>query len=427
MFPLKNILKHLIILLAGLIIIAASFFSCKGPDDNQDILPEDPLSYTSVNPAVYFWVASMADCYSFEHFFKNNKIYLVTTGERYNIELAQFGINADFYGASPFYESENKLDIKSAIDLSSGDFLAVGEIYNETPWPYSNPFYKTSGPEYDIRIFDWNGRNNSFEGVTMYSGDYIGALFLARDEIGSIGAKYPLYEYSMVYTEHIDDTARVSLFPVDSCYIDYYDKPSTFTERFVGMKIDAVTEDTGIVTHMFYFENAGGNQVEYNLGNMFPGRLVPEDVYYENVNPLKIYRWSYKSKNVLTLEKYSHTGDKEYSRDIKLFEDTLGIEAVCQVEKSADHQFCLIYGYFQQNIDPGPPVFKGNFLIKMDDEGNVTNSVIWDEHFNGKYAGEPHVQDIGDDRFVFLYSFDFLTGNDYFIFERIDLDSLARM
>jgi hypothetical protein len=237
MFPLKNNLKSIILLLLGFGLIAASFISCK--DHNDDIPPVD----TTVNYIRITWdiahvqVPEMADFKSFEHFYKNNKIYLVTTGERYNIELAQFGINADFYGASPFYESENKLDIKSAVDLGSGDFLAVGEIFNETLWPYSNPFYKTSGPEYDIMIFDWNGRNNSFEGVTMYSGDYIGALFLARDEIGSIGTKYPLYEYSMVFTEHYEDSAHVSPFPIDSCYIDYYDKPAVFTERFVGVKL----------------------------------------------------------------------------------------------------------------------------------------------------------------------------------------------
>jgi hypothetical protein len=278
----------------------------------------------------------------------------------------------------------------------------------------------------EIRIFDWNGLNNSFEGVTMYDNENtIGALFLASDEIATIGGKYPLYQYSMVYTEHYDDSAQISPFPVDSCYVDYYDKPSVYTERFVGVKVDALTIDTGIVTHMFYLENAGGNLVEYNLGNLSPGKLVPENIYYENVNPLKIYRWSFNGpKSIMTLDKYSHTGQLEYSRDIMLFENDglIDTDVVCKVEKSADHNYCLIYGYFKHKyIQPDSADLIGNFLIRIDDEGNETDRVIWDEDITGKYAGEQHIQDIGDDRFVFLYSFDFSTDNDYFIFERIDL------
>ena len=414
-----------IFLAAGFAIMVMT--CCKKPkgDENEHIVDTIP-GYTTVVPDMNLWVLSMSDYKSFDHCYYDDYIYLITTGERYDIRKAKFAVNAHFYGNFPFYESEHKLNIRSAVRLEGGDsFLAVGGILNESPLPYSNPFYKANSPGLDIRIFNWEGRNNSFEGVTQYSGDYMGALFLARDEVGSVGSKYPLYEYSMVFTEHYDDSAYISPFPIDSCYIDYYDKPSVFTERFVGMKIDAVTQDTGIVTHMFYFENAGGYLVEYNLGNLFPGRLKPENNYYEDANPLKIYLWSQKDHNVLTLEKYSHNGIKEYSREIKLFEDQQDIEAVCQVEKSADHQFCLIYGYFYQNMDPEPPVFKGNFLIKMDDEGNETDRVIWNENFTGKYAGEQHVQDIGENRFVFLYSFDFLTDNDYFVFEIIDLDSLG--
>jgi hypothetical protein len=258
----------------------------------------------------------------------------------------------------------------------------------------------------------------------MYDNDNkVGALFLARDEISTIGGKYPLYQYSMALAEHYDDSLQISFFPIDSCYIDYYDKPSVFTERFVGVKVDGLTIDTGLVTHMFYFENAGGNLVEYNLGNLSPGKLEPENIYYENVNPLKIYQWSFKgSKSVMTLEKYSHMGQLEDSRDIKLFEADNVTDVVCQVEKSADHNYCLVYGHFRQKyIYPDSAEFKGNFLIRIDDEGNEKDRVIWNEDFTGKYAGEQHIQDIGDDRYVFLYSFDFETGNDYFIFERIDL------
>jgi hypothetical protein len=190
----------------------------------------------------------------------------------------------------------------------------------------------------------------------------------------------------------------------------------------VGVKVDGLTTDTGLVTHMFYFENAGGNFTEYNLGDLSQGKTEPENIYYENVNPLKIYRWSYKAKNILTLEKYSHNGNKEYSRDITLFEYAPLTVAVCMVEKSADHNYCLVYGYFlDKSSIPDPPVYKGNFLIRIDDEGNETDRVIWNEDFTGKCAGELHIQDIGNNSYIFLYSFDFETDNDYFVVERIDL------
>ena len=282
-----------IFLAAGFAIMVMT--CCKKPkgDENEHIVDTIP-GYTTVVPDMNLWVLSMSDYKSFDHCYYDDYIYLITTGERYDIRKAKFAVNAHFYGNFPFYESEHKLNIRSAVRLEGGDsFLAVGGILNESPLPYSNPFYKANSPGLDIRIFNWEGRNNSFEGVTQYSGDYMGALFLARDEVGSVGSKYPLYEYSMVFTEHYDDSAYISPFPIDSCYIDYYDKPSVFTERFVGMKIDAVTQDTGIVTHMFYFENAGGYLVEYNLGNLFPGGLVGGiDPQYllETIQPLLGFR-----------------------------------------------------------------------------------------------------------------------------------------
>jgi len=406
------------------LLLSSFLLLCKEPDEGPDNNDDPFSSYDTVTPAVSFWQASLADYLSFVHFYYEDHIYIVPTGERYDIEVAKLSTDAAYYNVSSIYESDVKLDITSAFQTEGGGILTFGGVYNETPASYTNPFYKADDDLLGFVAFDWEGESNYFDGVTVYDPDYaLGALFLARDVIGMIGDRYPVNRYSMVFSEHYGDSAQIIQMPWDSCYIAYYDKPAVYTERFVGVKIDGTDADTALMTHMFYFENAGGNQVEYDLGDLCPGKLEPDNLYYENANPLKIYRWNFKAKNILTLEKYSHTGNKEYSRDITLFEYTPLTEAVCRVEKSADHNYCLIYGYFiDKSSIPDLPVFKGNFLIRVDDEGNETHRVIWNEEdIEGKPAGEQHIQDIGDNRYVLLYSFDFENDNDYFLFERIDL------
>ena len=115
----------------------------------------------------------------------------------------------------------------------------------------------------------------------------------------------------------------------------------------------------------------------------------------------------------------------EYSRNIELFSDQTGIEAVCHMEKNRSDSACLIYGYFIQNMNPDPPIFKGNFFIKSDDEGNEAYRIIWNEYLEGRFGGEQHVEDIGNGQFIFLYTFHTDSPFSYLIYENLDLDTLA--
>lgn len=424
MLLLKNIPKILFHLLVGFGFLVFFLFACKDPNNDQDVIPPaDPFKNYSRVSMANLWLSTMTDYYSFEHFHIDYYIYLITTGVRYNIQKAKFDLDFGLHGSSPFYESGYKLDIKAAVNTDWPEFIVVGEIFNESPIPYSNPFIITSDDYGEMKIYNWNSRNNGFAGIVMRHGYDLYPVLLARDETGTIGTNYVLNKYSLVFLDYKLDSASEANLTFDSCFIDYFDMKNETTFRFAGMKIDGITGNIVIKSHMFYAETdlEGNVLTESNLGEINSGSTEINKVYYENVEPLNIYHWNFKKNNVLNLEKYSNTGVKEYSREIELFTDHPGIEAVCKVEKSVNHNDCLIYGYFQQNMDPAPPIFKGNFFIKTDDEGNEAIRVIWNEDVEGHYGSSSHIIDLGNEQYFFLYNFHFDNGFNYFTIERLDL------
>jgi hypothetical protein len=403
-----------------MVFLSLAFASCKQIPDDEDIIidppdttpPIDPFSaYTRID-SCYRIYPELCDFWYLNHFLVDSTIYVFS----YDFKLAIFNLKGDLLTSKTIYSSAKKCDINQiAYNHVNRLFYFVGEIENGPGFYKENPLLLVFDLEGNLVHKDensWSNENANYFFKIDFTPENT-AVILEHDLEGSNG-NYDWVTY-LRFLNNSYQTYETHLLDIGPNYLDFFRVYSNSVIQIIAVIADSIWHESMEEGHISFIEaDYSGNVVNMStIGDPVKEYWTPvePDIYNE---PISIYRWSgYKDNNShhynLDIKKYYHTGYPGYTRTIDVFKSGKQVGFNTNLCDEFRDNKIIVYGLFQKSDGISAPVNYGNYIIKIDNNGNEEYRILFNENINGydypQYSDQyPKLTILEDDHYILIKS-----------------------
>jgi hypothetical protein len=377
------------------IFLALAFASCKQTPDDEDIIidppdttpPVDPFSaYTRID-SCYRIYPELCSFWYFDHFLVDSTFYVFS----HDFKLVTFNMKGDLLSSKTIYSTVNEYDLfQIAFNQTDNLFYFIGKIENGTGFYTGNPLLLVFDLEGNLVHEDMSSWNNDNENY-FYRIDFTPdneTVIVETDLEGSNG-NYNWVHYLKLLNNSYQTDETHSL-QIDSLYyFDFFHINSNSVIRIIAVIADKLWEGGMEVGHLSLVEmDLDGNTLNTNIiGDPVDGFWNLPFKPDVNNEPNSIYRWwGDKDNNSLyhlTINRYYDTGYPSYTRSIDLFKSAKYIGYNSELCDEFRNNGIIVYGLFQDFDGNSAPVNYGNYIIKIDNDGNEEYRILFDEKIKG--------------------------------------------
>lgn len=409
-------MRSLLSIICFLFVFVISLPSCREPAGNEPVIPVDQLSGFNTVEVTNIVVPELGDFSNYTHFVIDSTIYLVSKWINLtSLEMVAIDFDGHLKSRTSFYSSIYDLGVHAEYDPENDLFYIVGEIYDESLFPYSNALFLVvdrSGNLLQEKEYRWEGRYNGISDVVLRQGHM--PVLLAWDQNGSMGDMMMTDEILIFLDNNYDSLVGMKMH-FENSYYNYMDITPYGILRMVGTQYDSINIHSSY-SHKFYAEmNLSGYIFEDNrLDGLNSGHLYLEQAY-----PMNFYSWTSRNSQGITWKKYAQDGSLTLSTDYNIFQVQYPkYDYALTFSKDPFSDNNILYGYFTTGGGPERPMNHGTYIIKCDDDGLKDYRVAFNTAPDG-YVMDFQMSVLAPDQYLFLYKYIYDDGGEQFLLTRV--------